>query len=102
RWASNGARYQEKGFVALLAGIYGFYWWLVLSPLLALAGLAPWWSFWAPAAAKIGLNAVFLGITSRRLGHRGALRHLVWCELVHVPVVLAAVIMGHMGWYRWK
>ena len=25
RWASNGAHYEEKGFVALLAGIYGFY-----------------------------------------------------------------------------
>ena len=102
RWASNGAHYEEKGFVALLAGIYGFYWWLVLSPFLAAAGLVPWWSFWAPAAAKIGLNAVFLGLTSRRLKHSGVLRHLVWCELVHVPVVLVAVIMGHLGWYRWK
>ena len=34
RWASHGAHYEEKGFVALLAAIYGFYWWLVVSPFL--------------------------------------------------------------------
>lgn len=102
RWASNGARYEEKGFVALLAAIYGFYWWLVLGPFLAAAGLVPWAAFWIPAALKVGCNAVFLGITSRKLGHRGILRNLLWCELVHVPVVLLAVILGHLGWYRWK
>lgn len=102
RWASNGAHYEEKGFVALLAGIYGFYWWLVLSPLLALVGMVPWAAFWIPAAVKILLNGIFLGLTSRRLGHKGVIRNLIWCELVHVPVVILAVIFGHMGWYRWK
>ena len=102
RWASNGAHYDEKAFVALLAGIYAFYWWLVVSPVLAFCGLAPWTVFWIPAGAILLLNGLFLAITSRRLGHSGAIRDLWWCEMLHVPIVLAAVILGHMGWYRWK
>ena len=53
-------------------------------------------------AAKIVCSGLFLGITSRRLGHSGILRNLVWCEILHVPIVLAAVILGHLGLYRWK
>ncbi|HLP40956.1 MAG TPA: glycosyltransferase [Fibrobacteria bacterium] len=102
RWASNGAHYEEKGFVALLVGIYGLYLWLAAAPFLAAAGLIPWWAFILPAVTKVVLNGVFLGITSRRLGHRGVLRNLPWCELVHVPVVILAVILGHLGLYRWK
>ena len=102
RWASNGAHYEEKGFVALLAGIYLFYWWIFLGPWLAAAGLVPWAAFWGAAALKVGLNAVFLGLTARRLGHRGILKDILWCEAVNVPVVILAVILGHLGWYRWK
>ena len=102
RWASNGAHYEEKGFVALLCCIYAFYWWLAASPFLAAAGLVPWWAFAIPAAVKVLSNAVFLSITARRLDHRGILRDLIWCEVLHVPIVIMAVILGHLGLYRWK
>gem|GEM_PF-238138 len=102
RWASNGAHYDEKGFVALLVGVYAFYWWLALSPIFALLGWVPWAAFWFPAAIKIMLSGIFLSITSRKLGHRGLLRDLIWCEILHVPIILIAVILGHLGLYRWK
>lgn len=102
RWASNGARYEEKGFVALLCCIYAFYWWLPIGLVLAIAGLTPAWLFWIPAAVKLVANGIFLSVTSRRLGHSGILRDLLWCEILHVPVILAAVILGHLGLYRWK
>lgn len=102
RWASNGAHYEEKGFVALLCCIYGFYWWLAIGLVLALAGLVPAWLFLVPAAVKVSANAVFLSVTARRLGHAGILRDLLWCEILHVPIILAAVILGHLGLYRWK
>jgi hypothetical protein len=102
RWASNGAHYEEKGFVALLSCVYAYYWWLILGPFLAAAGWVPWSVYAATAFAKIALGGLFLGITSRRLGHSGILRDLLWCELLHVPIVAAAVILGHLGLYRWK
>ena len=102
RWASNGAHYEEKGFVALLSCIYAFYWWLALGPLFASLGWVSWTLYAATVAAKIGVNGIFLAITSRRLGHRGILRDLVWCEIMHVPIVILAVILGHLGLYRWK
>jgi len=102
RWASNGAHYEEKGFVALLACIYAFYWWLAVGPILAAVGFVPWSIYGATAAVKIAGNGIFLSITARRLGHTGILRDLIWCEILHVPIVLAAVILGHLGLYRWK
>jgi len=102
RWASNGAHYEEKGFVALLCCIYAFYWWLALAPFLVLAGAVPAWLFLLPAAVKLAFNGAFLSVTSRRLGHSGILRDLLWCEILHVPIILAAVILGHLGLYRWK
>lgn len=102
RWASNGAHYDEKGFVALLACIYAFYWWLAVSPFLAIAGLIPWWLFLVPAAVKLIGTGVFLSVTARKLGHSGILRDLVWCEVLHVPIVILAVLLGHLGLYRWK
>jgi cellulose synthase/poly-beta-1,6-N-acetylglucosamine synthase-like glycosyltransferase len=102
RWASNGAHYEEKGFVALLSCVYAFYWWLALGPILAAAGLVPWALYGFTVAVKLLSSALFLGITSSRLGHRGLLRDLVWCEMLHVPIVITAVILGHLGLYRWK
>ena len=102
RWASNGAHYDEKGFVALLCCIYLFYWWLPVGLALALAGAVPAWLFLVPAAVKLACGGIFLSVTSRRLGHAGILRDLFWCEILHVPIVLAAVILGHLGLYRWK
>ncbi len=102
RWASNGAHYEEKGFVGLLICIYGFYWWLALGPALAALGIVPWSAFWIPAIIKILLSGIFLSITSKKLGHQGLLRDLIWCEILHVPTILLAVPMGHLGLYRWK
>ncbi len=102
RWASNGAHYDQKGFVALLACIYAFYWWLLLSPLFAALGWVPWKAFAIPLALKIGLNCIFLKKTSILLRQEKAFRHTWWAEILHIPIVLAAVIIGHLGWYRWK
>lgn len=102
RWASNGAHYDEKSFVALLVCVYAFYWWLALSPFLAALGLIPWSLFWIPALLKIILGGIFLSKTAQKLGHKGLLRHLIWCEVLHVPIVLVAVILGHLGLYKWK
>src|SRR5690606_26727409 len=41
RWASNGAHYEEKGFVALLACIYAVDRWLAARPFRAASGWSP-------------------------------------------------------------
>jgi cellulose synthase/poly-beta-1,6-N-acetylglucosamine synthase-like glycosyltransferase len=102
RWASNGAHYEQKGFVALLLGLYLFYCWLVLSPFLAGFGLIPWFACLLPWSVKIICNGIFLGLTARSLDQKKVWRRLIPCELIHVPVVVVAVVMGHLGLYRWK
>lgn len=102
RWASNGARYEEKGFVATLAGLYLFYAFLFFSPAMALLGWVSWSQVLLLWILNIGLNWVFLSITAPILGMHGLNRDHWWCEILHVPIVLASVPMGWMGKYRWK
>jgi cellulose synthase/poly-beta-1,6-N-acetylglucosamine synthase-like glycosyltransferase len=102
RWASNGVRYEEKGFVALLSGLYVFYAFLFFGPTMAILGWVPWSQVIVLWLMKIGLNWAFLSLTAPVLGLRDLNRDHWWCELLHVPIVLASVPMGWMGQYRWK
>lgn len=102
RWASNGAHYEQKGFVALLIGLYLFYCWLLFSPVLALLGVIPWWASLGSWAVKLLFNGIFLKLSAGVLGQKRVLRRLIPCELLHVPVVVMAVVLGHLGLYRWK
>jgi cellulose synthase/poly-beta-1,6-N-acetylglucosamine synthase-like glycosyltransferase len=102
RWASNGAQYQNKWFVALLTCIFAFYLWLLLSPVLASTGVVSWGLFLMPLAVKVVLEYLFLSQTAIKFKHRKLLRNLWWAELLHIPITVAAVIMGHFGWYKWK
>ncbi len=64
------------------------------------------WISWTAVAAlwivKIGLNGIFLSLTAPVLAQRHVARDLVWCDALHVPIVLLAVPLGHLGWYRWR
>jgi cellulose synthase/poly-beta-1,6-N-acetylglucosamine synthase-like glycosyltransferase len=102
RWASNGARYEEKGYVATLAGLYLFYAWLLLAPVAASLSWISWDSAFFLWGVKIGLNGAFLGLTAPVLRFQGLWRDHAWCEILHVPIVLLAVPLGHFGWFRWK
>jgi cellulose synthase/poly-beta-1,6-N-acetylglucosamine synthase-like glycosyltransferase len=102
RWASNGTHYQSKPYICLLISIFAFYLWLFVSPLLALTGALSWGYFLLPFTVKVSLEYLFLLQTSRKFRQHKILRDIWWSEFVHVPMTLAAAVMGFMGWYRWK
>lgn len=102
RWSSNGTKYDDKFFVALLLGLYLFYVWLVISVPLALFALIPWWASLVPWLVKWVLTATFLKLTAKPLGQKQVLRRFLPCDIMHVPVVVVAVILGQLGLYRWK
>jgi cellulose synthase/poly-beta-1,6-N-acetylglucosamine synthase-like glycosyltransferase len=102
RWSSNGTKYDDKGFVALLLGLYLFYVWLLVSPALVLFGLIPWWASLIPWLVKWVLTASFLKLTAKPLGQARVLRRFLPCDILHVPVVVVAVVLGQLGLYRWK
>lgn len=102
RWASNGAHYDNKAFVALLLCIYLFYVLLLLAPLFLVLGWLSWPFLLFPFLGKILLDGVFLGLSSRSLGQKEALPFLPCCEILNIPLVVFAVILGHFGWYRWR
>jgi cellulose synthase/poly-beta-1,6-N-acetylglucosamine synthase-like glycosyltransferase len=102
RWSSNGTKYDDKGFVALLTGLYLFYVWLLTSIPLALLSVIPWWACAIPWAVKWGMTGWFLHLTRKPLGQDRVLRRLLPCDTLHVFVVVLAVILGQLGLYRWK
>jgi cellulose synthase/poly-beta-1,6-N-acetylglucosamine synthase-like glycosyltransferase len=101
RWASNGTEYENKGYVLLLAGIYAFFVWLALTPLLALAGL-PWTIWLLPHGVKVCLDLMALCVGAWKLRSLRAVLAYPLLYPVQVAVVVWAAPAGHFGWYSWK
>ena len=102
RWASNGAHYANKSFIALLSCVFFFYVWLVVSPFMAYWNIIPWFAFFLPLTIKYILEYFFLTQTAIKFKQKRLLRYFIWAALLHIPITVIAVIRGNFGWYKWK
>ena len=100
RWASNGAHYESRLYVAALTAIWLFFAALPLLPFLALASGSPWPLL--PLAVKVAVDLVFLAVGGLQLDSVALLRAYPATLPVQVFVVVWAPIAGTFGWYRWK
>ena len=102
RWSSNGTRYQDKKYVTLLAGLFAFYLWLFIAPLPVLWGWMPLSYGLIPFAVKCLLDFTFLTQTGVKFKQEHLLRDFWWVQILNIPIVVASVILGQLGLYRWK
>lgn len=101
RWASNGSRYENPAYVALLVAMFLWWCWLVVGWIPWAAGIVPgcaWWGVWA---AKIPFDLAFLAMAAWRFKRWRTLADYVWCLPIQVPVFVYAAVVGHLGWFRW-
>jgi len=101
RWASKTSRY--RGTEALiLGGVFLFYVMLMLAPLTAWLRGA-WWPLTAIFVAKVWLDQTVI-VRGLRLFEGGRLRwfDFLMAELFHPPFIVAAVLGGRFGTFRWK
>lgn len=101
RWGSNGTRYESKAYSVFLFCIYAFFVWLFVSPFLCLLGMPVCYAL-VPFAIKICADFLLLFTGALRLKSLKLLWHLPLVEIIQVPLFVAAVPIGMLGWYRWK
>ncbi|HYE95693.1 MAG TPA: glycosyltransferase [Rubricoccaceae bacterium] len=102
RWASKGAHYPSRPLVALLVGIYGFYFGLLVGVLA--------WPF-VPAlggpllgafALKVLPEAALLGPACRHFGRARLFAYFLPEQVLHVPYIVVLGAAGAFGRYEWK
>lgn len=101
RWASNGSRYDNPLYVALLAGVFAWWCWLLLGWIPWTLDLIPgtlWWGVWL---AKTPFDLLFLVIAAIRFRRLGTLVDYLWCLPLQVGIFVYSAIAGHLGWFQW-
>jgi biofilm PGA synthesis N-glycosyltransferase PgaC len=101
RWASNGSRYDNPLYVALLAGVFAWWCWLLLGWLPWALGLIPgalWWGVWL---AKTPFDLLFLTVGAIRFRRLGTLLDYLWCLPLQVGIFVYSAVAGHLGWFKW-
>lgn len=101
RWSSNGLNYPSIPYILFLTSIYLYYLSLVFVVVLGTLGVLSWIFVLVYLGIKFCLDGIFLGLASRKFQYRGV-KHLIWVEWVHIPIICIAVLFGLFGWYRWK
>ena len=102
RWASKGAHYPNKRLIAMLVGIYLFYFGLLVGAL-ALPFVA---GLWLPMLVAFGLKIVpEAALVWPACHHFGRSRLLVYFlpeQLLHIPYIVVLGAAGVFGKYEWK
>ncbi len=101
RWASKGTAYRPS-FVIFLTGAFGFF--ALLSATLPFALAAPR-AFSAPLwawLAKAGVEAFVMGVGAWRFRRFGLLPYFLPAQFLHAPVIVLAVLGGHLTRFEWK
>jgi cellulose synthase/poly-beta-1,6-N-acetylglucosamine synthase-like glycosyltransferase len=102
RWAAKRGRYENKAILLRLILLYAFF------PILLAAAIAsafePW--LWVVVAASLVLKACADYITLRegaRMLHQAVPPwHFLIAELLHVPYIASAGLIGQLGSICWK
>ncbi|HNY30555.1 MAG TPA: glycosyltransferase [Fibrobacteria bacterium] len=101
RWASNGSRYENPFYVALLVGVFLWWCWLLLGWIPWLLELVPgalWWGVWL---AKTPFDLLFLAVGAHRFRRWKTLWDYPWCLPLQVGIFVYSAVAGHLGWFRW-
>jgi cellulose synthase/poly-beta-1,6-N-acetylglucosamine synthase-like glycosyltransferase len=102
RWSSNGTRYTNHAYTFFLTLIYTFLVWLCISPWLALFLGFPWSWFLVPFAVKVAADILFLTTGAIRLRSSRFLKALPYTELMQIPIIVLAVPLGVLRFFKWK
>jgi cellulose synthase/poly-beta-1,6-N-acetylglucosamine synthase-like glycosyltransferase len=102
RWSSNGLNYTSKAYIGLLIGLYLFYCWIIVSPILIPLLNLSWWYFFTPFLLKLSTEFAFFSKTALKLQQVEVIKDFWWVELVNFPILIISVVLGQLGWYKWK
>lgn len=101
RWASNGAEYESKSYVLLLASVYLFFVWCLVAPIVAVLGWVSWTFVLEIYFIKALVDFTFLMIGAQKLHSQSLLKFFPLSWLIQIPLNVWAAPAGHFKWYRW-
>ena len=102
RWASKGALYPNKAYVATIISIYWFF------LLFVLTSVALFWypnAIWFLAGAlglKILSEGALLFQAARQWRQRRLLAYFLPGQLLHIPYIVYIGLVSQVGGYQWK
>lgn len=101
RWASNGSRYENPCYVALLVAVFLWWTWLLVGWIPWSAGLVPGCAFWGVWALKAPVDLLFMSLAAWRFRRWGLLADYLWCLPLQVAIAVRSAVAGHLGWFQW-
>lgn len=103
RWASKSLFYQNKLLVLSLVLIFVYYLWLLISPiLLAIKFKYFFLLFIFSAGIKFVMEYIIMWQGKNLFFNSKNLRFFLLAEILHLPYIVSASILGLFGNYIWK
>jgi poly-beta-1,6-N-acetyl-D-glucosamine synthase len=102
RWASKGLFYQDRIRIIVLLSIFLFYLGLIIQGILSFFSFSLFLLFIISLWAKILSEYLVMKKAAALLFDSGILRYFLITELLQVPYIVAASIMGTIGGLKWK
>lgn len=101
RWASKCSLYHPKQ-VAFLGAIFGYYCSIIVCLMAGLLWRPLLWVGAAGWAVKTGTDYLVMRKGARLFAKRDLMRFFLPTAIAHIPLIIAAVVMGTFGSFTWK
>jgi cellulose synthase/poly-beta-1,6-N-acetylglucosamine synthase-like glycosyltransferase len=103
RWASKGLFYKNKMLIAKLIVVFLFYLELFSLPVIAVCFSKPVWIiFILSLIAKMFIEYPVMKKGSGFLFNKNLLKYFISAEVIQIPYIVAASVLGVIGNYTWK
>ena len=102
RWAAKRGHYEDKFILARLIALYGFFLIVFLAPIAALLDSIIFVPLFIVLAAKLLAEMTVLTSGARMFQQQVSIRHFLIAELLHVPYIVVAALVGQFSALRWK
>jgi cellulose synthase/poly-beta-1,6-N-acetylglucosamine synthase-like glycosyltransferase len=102
RWAAKRGHYEDKLVLARLLALYAFFLVVFLTALVGLLDTIIYLPLLVILTIKVAAELIVLAKGARLFQQRVSVRHFLIAELLHVPYIVIAALVGQLGALRWK
>jgi cellulose synthase/poly-beta-1,6-N-acetylglucosamine synthase-like glycosyltransferase len=102
RWAAKRGHYEDKSILAGLIALYCFFLIVFLSAAAALLDPILCIPLVVVLAVKLAAESIVLSSGARVFRQQVSIRHFLIAELLHVPYIVVAALVGQFSALRWK
>lgn len=102
RWASKSGRYDDPKMTYILALVYGFNLFVVITFFNGLLNPTSWSLFWVVFLVKLVSELIFLYRVAHFFGHRKSLLIFPFLQPLHIVYIIVAGFLSRVSVFEWK